>query len=100
MDDQVLWFEWTRTTPIDLNELHRAVRDGGMGLAGLRLLGDFHFDDGWVQLQDSMGPKLQYGGKAVQDGLWDIEVVGYEQGAKPAAFSIREYLRPQAYQDQ
>lgn len=98
MDDQVLWFEWTRKTPIDLPELHKAVQDGGMGLAGMRLLGEFEFGDGFAQLKGNMGPRLEYGGTRPADGKWDIEVVGYESGATPAASGIRDYRRPEVYQ--
>lgn len=98
MDDQVLWFEWTRKTPIDVIELHKAVLDGGMGMASMRLLGEFEFKDGFAQLKGGMSPRLEFGGKWPGDGKWDIEVVGYEADGNPVVFKIREFQKPRAYQ--
>lgn len=98
MDDQVLWFEWKREAAIDPAAIHAAVKDGGMGLAGLRILGEFKFADDMAVLQGASLPPLIYEGPARQDGLWDLEVIGYEDGAELEVFAVKAYKRPANYQ--
>jgi hypothetical protein len=100
MDEQVLWFEWQRAEPVDLTGVYRAVIGGGMGLSGFRLLGDFVFGENSAQLRDARSPELTYRGPARAAGPWDIEVAGYEsRDRKPAVVAVRDYKRPQAYQE-
>jgi hypothetical protein len=98
MDAQVLWFEWTRETPIDAHEVYTAVIDGGMGLSALRLLGEFEFGTGYAQLKGAMGAKLEYGGKNPAGGKWDIEIIGYEEQGPLTVYKISEFKQPEAYQ--
>jgi len=98
MDAQVLWFEWPRETPIDPHEVFTAVIDGGMGLSAFRLLGEFEFGQGHVQLKDKMSPQLEYGGKKQADGKWDIEIIGYEEEGPLTVFKIAEFKQPEKYQ--
>ena len=98
MDAQVLWFEWPRETPIDPHEIYTAVVDGGMGLSALRLLGEFEFGSGYVQLKDGMSSKLEYGGKNPSNGKWDVEVIGYEEAGPLTVFKIIEFKQPEKYQ--
>lgn len=99
MNAQTLWFEWTRDEPIDLTAIDQAVQDGGMGISEIRLMGEFVFGDDWVQLKDERGPKLEYGGKKLKDGKWDIEVVGYEDGEEPIVFRIQAFKQPEKFQN-
>jgi hypothetical protein len=98
MDAQVLWFEWTRETPIDVNEVYQAVVDGGMGLSEFHLLGEFMFTEGAMQLAGGMSGKLEYGGRKQADGKWDIEIIGYETGEVPTVFKLAEFKQPEVYQ--
>lgn len=98
MDEQVVWFEWKRDEPIDLPGIRQAVIDGGMGVSEFRLLGRFQFGEGWAQLQGDQSPRLSYGGEVLANGIWDIEIAGYEPGATPRVYRIREYAQPKQYQ--
>src|SRR5688500_1936404 len=98
MDAHVLWFERTRLTPIDVNEVYQAVVDGGMGLSALRLLGEFEFGAGYAQLKGEMSPRLEYGGKNPVNGKWDIEVIGYEADQVPTVYKLAEFKQPEVYQ--
>jgi hypothetical protein len=98
MDDQVLWFEWKREDAIDPVAIHAAVKDGGMGLAGMRILGEFHFADETATLQGATLPSLIYEGPKRDNGLWDVEVIGYEPDGELEVFAIKPYKRPANYQ--
>ena len=98
MDQQVLWFEWTRETPIDIAEVYDAVVDGGMGLQAMRLMGRFEFGDRGAHLAGGMSPRFEYGGKNPVNGEWDIEVIGYADDSAPTVYSIQPLKRPEVYQ--
>lgn len=98
MDEQVVWFEWTLDGPIDLPRIRQAVIDGGMGVSEFRLLGRFEFAEGWAQLEGEQSPRLEYGGESPGNGAWDIEIVGFESGATPTVYQLREYSKPRRYQ--
>lgn len=98
MDSQVLWFEWTRETPIDVKEIYAAVNDGGMGLQSMQLLGEWEFGDGWARLKGNMSAKFEYGGTNPGNGKWSIEVVGYADEDPPAVYAIKEFEQPEKYQ--
>lgn len=98
MDAQVLWFEWPRETPIDIDEIYEAVIDGGMGLEALRILGEWEFTEGYAQLANGMSVKFEYGGKNPGNGKWDIDVIGYADTGPPAVYKIYEYKQPVVYQ--
>lgn len=98
MDDQVLWFEWKRKDAIDPTAIHAAVKEGGMGLASMRILGEFHFADELATLQGATLPALIYEGPKRDNGLWDLEIIGYEPDGELEVFGAKPYKRPANYQ--
>jgi hypothetical protein len=97
MDDQVAWFEWTRDDAINFSRIHRAVIDGGMGLAGMYLIGEFEFGDDYAELKGASAPRLEYTGPSRDDGRYTVEVVGYEAGADPTIYGVHPWRMPERY---
>lgn len=99
MDDQALWFEWALDRPIDPHEVFAAVKEGGMGLQSMRLLGDFEFSGEQAWLRGGMTAKLVYKGPKRADGKWNLELAGFEKkGMAIEVIDAKPYERPKVYQ--
>ena len=99
MDEQVLWFEWTQPRAIVPHEIFAAVKEGGMGLQALRLLGHFEFEGKQAWLAGGMTAKLVYEGPPRASGKWDLELAGFTKKDAPVEIiNARPYEQPKVYQ--